>query len=33
VSELELIEPELWLRNCPEAAVALADAVCQQLCS
>jgi glutathione synthase/RimK-type ligase-like ATP-grasp enzyme len=31
VSELELIEPELWLRNCPEAAVALAEAVCQQL--
>jgi glutathione synthase/RimK-type ligase-like ATP-grasp enzyme len=31
VSELELIEPGLWLRNCPEAAVALADAVCQQL--
>ncbi len=31
VSELELIEPELWLRNCPEAAVALADAVCLQL--
>lgn len=27
VSELELIEPELWFRHCPEAATALAAAI------
>ena len=30
VSELELIAPQLWLRNCLKASVALAEAVCQQ---
>ena len=31
VAELELIEPELWFRNCPEAADLLADAVLEKL--
>jgi glutathione synthase/RimK-type ligase-like ATP-grasp enzyme len=27
LSEMEMIEPELWFRNCPEAAMSLASAV------
>jgi hypothetical protein len=29
--ELELIEPELWLRRHPPAATALADAIVERL--
>jgi glutathione synthase/RimK-type ligase-like ATP-grasp enzyme len=31
IMEVELIEPELWLRRCPPAAEALADAVAEHL--
>lgn len=31
LSELEMIEPELWFRNCPEAAMRLAEAVKSKL--
>jgi hypothetical protein len=31
VMELELIEPELWLRRHPPAATALADAIVERL--
>ena len=31
LSELEMIEPELWFRNCPEAAMKLAEAVKKRL--
>jgi glutathione synthase/RimK-type ligase-like ATP-grasp enzyme len=31
VSELELIEPELWFRNCPESADRYAEAVLKEM--
>ncbi len=31
LSELELIEPELWMRTCPEAAMKLAKAIARDL--
>ncbi len=31
LSELEMIEPELWFRNCPEAAMRLAEAIKNKL--
>jgi glutathione synthase/RimK-type ligase-like ATP-grasp enzyme len=33
VSELELIEPELWFRNCPVAAEAMADGIQRRILS
>jgi glutathione synthase/RimK-type ligase-like ATP-grasp enzyme len=33
VMELELIEPELWLRNHPPAATAFADAIAKRVCA
>ena len=31
VSELELIEPELWMRNCPESAELFAEGLVNAL--